>query len=91
MTKLKNPVFRPTLFPRLLSPGKYQNCSCICGHHLTNITNQMATIGRGGFGFVRACKTKKEGKETLVTKVRIASLNVLDEEPFGSKMLAKSK
>ena len=35
----------------------------------------MATIGRGGFGFVRACKTKKEGKETLVTKVRIASLN----------------
>ena len=40
---------------------------------------------------MRACKTKKGGKETLVTKVRIASLNVLDEEPFGSKMLAKSK
>ena len=35
----------------------------------------MATIGRGGFGFVRACKVKKGGKETLVTKVRIASLN----------------
>ena len=35
----------------------------------------MATIGRGGFGFVRACKAKKGSKETLVTKVRIASLN----------------
>jgi len=30
---------------------------------------QTATIGRGGFGFARACKAKKGGKETLVTKV----------------------
>jgi len=30
---------------------------------------QIATIGRGGFGFVRACKAKKGGKEAIVTKV----------------------
>ena len=42
--------------------------------HITSIAscdakNQIATIGRGGFGFVRACKAKKGGKEALVTKV----------------------
>ena len=30
---------------------------------------QTATIGRGGVGFVRACKAKKGGKKALVTKV----------------------
>ena len=31
----------------------------------------METIGRGGFGFVRACKAKKGDKEAFVTKVSV--------------------